>query len=533
MAKKTARSPAPAAAKTTRRKSVKSAGAAETKKRQSAKSSAKSGPVANSVRVRMYCQGLGDCFLITLPRSGRSAGQFHILIDCGVILGTPSPTDLIRPAVEDILAETKGTVDLLIATHEHWDHLSGFVQARELFDKLKFREVWLGWTEDPNDPVAKELIAERAKKLEMAKKAIKLAAFHMGAADSDIKSAVEVLSFFGIDSDSDDSGLGVAGKGKSKGGSGTTGEAMEWLRAKSPKFLKPGSHLELDGVDGVRAYVLGPPTDLKKLRKDMPTKAGKEVYELSPYDAAQFGALGNYSPEWSEGYDPYLPFDDQYKVPPAQVEIDPFFATTYLTPSDDWRRIDGEWLSGIAQFALQLDSDTNNTSLALAFELPDGRVLLFPGDAQVGNWESWHDYAWEIDNQKVVATDILARTVLYKVGHHGSHNATLREKGLELMTNANLVALLPVDEYIAHEKKRWTKMPFQPLLNRLAEKTAKRILRPDKSPEDSSADQSFAAQVQYARTTIEPEVAEGHTAKRPLYVDYTIPFKAARNSGKK
>ena len=76
-------------------------------------------------------------------------------------------------------------------------------------------------------------------------------------------------------------------------------------------------------------------------------------------------------------------------------------------------------------------------------------------------------------------------------------------------------------------------MPFQPLLNRLAEKAAKRILRPDKSPEDSSADQSFAAQVQYARTTIEPEVAEGHTAKRPLYVDYTIPFKAARNSGKK
>jgi hypothetical protein len=34
---------------------------------------------------------------------------------------------------------------------------------------------------------------------------------------------------------------------------------------------------------------------------------------------------------------------------------------------------------------------------------------------------------------KVKAEDLLERTVLYKVGHHASHNATLRQKGLELM----------------------------------------------------------------------------------------------------
>ena len=38
--------------------------------------------------------------------------------------------------------------------------------------------------------------------------------------------------------------------------------------------------------------------------------------------------------------------------------------------------------------------ETNNTSLALAFELIEkgrvGKVLLFPADAQVGNWLSWH-----------------------------------------------------------------------------------------------------------------------------------------------
>ena len=32
------------------------------------------------------------------------------------------------------------------------------------------------------------------------------------------------------------------------------------------------------------------------------------------------------------------------------------------------------------------------------------------------------------DDQTITARDILARTVLYKVGHHGSHNATLAGK---------------------------------------------------------------------------------------------------------
>ena len=137
---------------------------------------------------------------------------------------------------------------------------------------------------------------------------------------------------------------------------------------------------------------------------------------------------------------------------------------------------------------MKLDSDTNNTSLALAFELPDGRVLLFPGDAQVGNWESWHADAddhkrvWQIDDHAVTAEMLLNRTVLYKVGHHGSHNATLREKGLEMMTDPALTAMVPVDVYIAHEKKQWTKMPFTPLMARLREKTEDRSCRRTSRP---------------------------------------------------
>ena len=37
-----------------------------------------------------------------------------------------------------------------------------------------------------------------------------------------------------------------------------------------------------------------------------------------------------------------------------------------------------------------MGNDTNNSSLVLAFELgKGGKVLLFTGDAQRGNWASW------------------------------------------------------------------------------------------------------------------------------------------------
>ena len=56
--------------------------------------------------------------------------------------------------------------------------------------------------------------------------------------------------------------------------------------------------------------------------------------------------------------------------------------------------------------ALAWDSHTNNTSLALAIELwRAGPVLLFPGDAQVGNWLSWDDHEYP----GVTATDLLRR----------------------------------------------------------------------------------------------------------------------------
>src|ERR1051326_2192684 len=80
--------------------------------------------------IRMYRQGLGDSFLL---RFDKLDGSFvHIVIDCGVLIGSPNGSARIRKVVENIKRETEGTIDLLIATHEHADHLSGFNSARDL-----------------------------------------------------------------------------------------------------------------------------------------------------------------------------------------------------------------------------------------------------------------------------------------------------------------------------------------------------------------------------------------------------------------
>jgi Metallo-beta-lactamase superfamily len=110
-------------------------------------------------KVRMYRQGLGDCFLISLKRS--QGEDYKILIDCGVILGTPDAAAVMTKVVDNIVEATGGKVDLLLATHEHWDHLSGFMQAAASFERLSAGEVLLAWTEDPEDALAKQLGKER------------------------------------------------------------------------------------------------------------------------------------------------------------------------------------------------------------------------------------------------------------------------------------------------------------------------------------------------------------------------------------
>ena len=66
------------------------------------------------------------------------------------------------------------------------------------------------------------------------------------------------------------------------------------------------------------------------------------------------------------------------------------------------RRMTADDAADAATLALAMNNATNNASLVLAFELSKGgKVLLFVGDAQAGNWRSWSDGECEDGNSKV------------------------------------------------------------------------------------------------------------------------------------
>src|SRR5215203_2120362 len=385
----------------------------------------------SGVKVRMYRQGLGDCFLLAFPSKREGRPRF-VLIDCGVLLGTADSGEKMKRVAEHILESTGERIDLLVATHEHWDHLSGFEQAREVFDRLKIDQVWVAWTEDLEDPVSRGLRRQRQTALRALTSTVSRLRANGDRESARAADGLDpVLGFFGE--------LGVDGKPSA------IERAMDYVvgRGKPPRYRTPGEGpLPLPGVAGARVYVLGPPKEMDFLKRSDP-KSG-EAYEArlalneeTAFFAAVLAAQGKegplaMTPEEEEVANLSFPFDKVFRVQTEAAQQDPFFQEMYYGAASGqegldstWRRIDSDWMGSAGSLALKLDSNTNNTSLALAIELvPSGKILLFPGDAQAGNWRSWHKLQWpreEDQDNPITAEDLLSRTVLYKVGHHASH----------------------------------------------------------------------------------------------------------------
>jgi hypothetical protein len=312
-------------------------------------------------------------------------------------------------------------------------------------------------------------------------------------------------------------------------------EAMKYVASRAPEgnreYLDPGTHFQPSWLPGVTVYVLGPPRDEKKI-KNMGEHGDPELYELSASSVSAFraatgwfarkGAFEDYSKSLSaadrDELDRSLPFERRYRI--HRKDSVPG-TDSYFDERNGWRRIDTDWIYSAADLALQLDNLTNNTSLALAFELGEnGPVILMAADAQLGEWLSWHDYTWEVPkangtSRKMTAKDLLARTIVYKVGHHSSHNATAVQHGLEMMTNSSLVALIPLDKKVA-ENKNWP-MPAEKLYERLLEKTKGRVLRSDIGwPEDSERPDSVT-QSEWKKL---PSFLQIHV--EPKYIDVVL-----------
>jgi hypothetical protein len=471
------------------------------------------------VRVRMYRQGLGDCFLVTFPRKGKD--PFQILIDCGVLARDSAFMTRIvrhiRDTVRNGKAAGKARLDVVVATHEHKDHVSGFNQARKVFNEdFDFGAVWLGWTENLTKPEIKKIKDAKKKAIARLQASLKSP---LAALAPDALEGVAALLGFSEDEDTT--------------GAGNIAEALEYIKLRGKdagdlQFLEPGvGPFELDGVDGVRVYVLGPPRDPILLKGSEVTEQMKKdgvIYHLSRMGEAGVDALSAAvsSTPGTDG-DRYHPFSAEHRIAqqipeplnPSLTKRNPYFAgiqqfvsDTYDKPDQAWRRIDYDWLSAFGQLALDLDNDTNNTSLVLAFEFEKtSEVLLFVGDAQVGNWQSWAKVEFTVPGRAkpLPALDLLGRTVFYKVGHHCSHNATLRTGGLELMNRDDLVAFIPLDQETASKQgtKGWD-MPARPLFNALNEKAVKRLVISD------------------LKEKLTPEAKKAGVVATNTYVDYFL-----------
>ncbi|MDB5685632.1 MAG: hypothetical protein JWR77_221, partial [Rhizorhabdus sp.] len=252
----------------------------------------------------MYRGILGDCFLVTHVRT---SGTRHMLIDCGAlqnvqdaggaldqkvvdavgaaklaaIRNSDGRIALIAANVRDTVLAEGGRIDRLVITHEHYDHISGFAVARDVFadPALGIGELWMAWTEDPNDPRAVEL-HERFDKGKSAMAPIgRIAGAGM---DDDLADAVALTNFMGPLTLPGEQGLS---------GKMTNRETLLFMKEKAGagaiRYLSPGTVLTPDEGIGFRTYVLGPPKGDARLKKDTPSAgANREVYLTSRDEAA-------------------------------------------------------------------------------------------------------------------------------------------------------------------------------------------------------------------------------------------------------
>jgi len=441
-----------------------------------------------SIKVRMYNTGsVGDCLLLLFYKGDNIA--FKMMIDCG---GWNADAVEISKCVSDIATVTDGSLDLLVVTHQHEDHISGFNQARTLFENnITVEEVWMSWIEDKSDPIGKilkDLYGKKIKELKktaadavkelksMAKRKYKSLGFRrkLGAKVTQMEDAMKLIDFE----------LGLShGKGLAAG-KRTNDDAMEFVRKKGKriKYRLPGEVLEMPGAQGVRFYILGPPRD-----------ADMKFFKINEEEDEMYSLAASKEEEGSVPIDNDIlstgialrenisPFSAQYHLKGTEKDA---FMKEYDKQMSKWRQIETDWLESAASIAMRATRLTNNTSLAMALEFTGShRVVLLPADAQSGNWMGWHkdDVSKKLKQEGGLnTTDLLRNTVFYKVGHHGSHNGTASKSGLDVMNNKDLVAMMPLIQ--AKVPKEWggaNNFPAKALYNVLIDKTKGRLIRTD------------------------------------------------------
>ena len=395
------------------------------------------------VRIRMYRVGFGDFFLLSVPANG--GGQAHVLVDCGV---HANDIQAMPAAVQQLAADTGGKLALVIMTHRHADHISGFATQKAAFQGFSVERVWMSWFEDPKDQTAFRIQAGLAATAQRLQAALAARAGPGDAEYADMAGNILGVTTAGVSSNQ--VALDVLHSFKTPDGQPTP---VDYYRAGDAAQLPPSLV-----AAGLSAQILGPPTDLN-LVAQMDSKAHQYLADDSG-DAGQGGAIFQ------------RPFVERAYRWPADRR--PLFSAEAVEA-----HIDSSQPDRLAAAAQGADNAINNQSLIVLFTFA-GKTMLFCGDAQWGDWANFlFGGPAGVGAGKLTdaATAILGKLDFLKVGHHGSTNAT----PIDVVNALRLgcCAMCSTDPGAYGNPDKGTEVPRVPLLAALAKQTQGHLARSD------------------------------------------------------
>jgi hypothetical protein len=319
----------------------------------------------------------------------------HLLIDFGTT-GIPknfgSPSALQERIAKDIKTTCNGTLHGIVVTHRHKDHISGFDgKSGTILAALNPEVVIQSWTEHPDaDP--------KASTPPSPTKGFVASLDNMHRFSVNTLKTIESLRV----SQTVKKQLRFLGEDNLK----NLGAVRTLMNMKAKHFyVNAGQVLPLDKTfPGIKFHVLGPPTlEQSQSIKKQRASDKDEFWLLNNFWGLQAASVKRVARKGSIFSKSFL----------SQKNM-PAFSVRWFFPRLENLR--GEQMLELVRI---LDKAMNNTSVILLIEVGK-KILLFPGDAQIENWE----YALKAAPERNKWLNLLKNVDVYKVGHHGSRNAT-------------------------------------------------------------------------------------------------------------
>lgn len=347
--------------------------------------------------VRVYDVGFGDCTYVRVPDKDE---HIHILIDCGSS-NRGGRDDALERALENIyemLPEVDGGkrhLDLLVVTHKHRDHISGFDPDLECLTNMDIERIWLTASMKKDHPDAQGF--HTLQNLEMA------ALDWCKATGLQLSDRLHNLIENNVAPATARNALTVT---------------LPQANGINPLYVFRGFENHPDFV--TRCFDTHPGSNPEKYLLPFQENQTK-IHVLAPewkIDHIYLGEeLGN-SFQALNGHNNLLsPQDIESPQPEAQPQN---------ISQSDFRRLRSRLLYAALSFSETNSHLINDTSVVLLLEWR-GKRILFTGDAE---WkkrfkDSGRNGSWDVMLHTPEVKDILAQPLDFlKVGHHGSINAT-------------------------------------------------------------------------------------------------------------